>query len=144
VRLARIIDPTTLEILSLAHESDASRLETGASVKFIADDYLMNPRKATIKHVGILALSKIEEPVFASTFGGRVAVRESPDGENIPDNAVFKVHANIELTKEDVMNGLNGSSRAVTGIAFIKAKPESYATLIWRRIKGVLIREVDF
>ncbi|MEO0721515.1 MAG: HlyD family efflux transporter periplasmic adaptor subunit [Pseudomonadota bacterium] len=136
-RLVRIVDPTRFEIKAMAAETSIARIMDGAEVKFIPDDPAAPTLDATTHTIATAAVVAIDEPAFAQTSGGRLAVREDADGRLVPETAVFEV-------RSDVLAETGTVTRSLTGVAMIDARAESPAEAVWRRVAGVLLRETDF
>ncbi len=134
--LGRIAEVATYDIIALPNEKDVSRINRASHVKFIPDDILLRPRSGTVREISATALRSIDEPVFASVFGGRVAVREDEKGDLLPESAVFELRAHMH----DALD----VQKTIPGVAVISAQGEAPIRAIWRRVTGILVREADF
>ncbi len=134
--VARLVDTEHSEILSFISENQVERIAANAQVKFIADNLFEPPLSARVNFIAPTSEDLLTEPIFSSEFRGPIAVKPTEGGGMKPVSAIIRMKAQpgeqVEL------------SRAVRGIVKIKAKPQSPAKAIWRRIAQVLLRETDF
>ncbi len=136
--LADIINFDKAELIAMPQEQQVTRIAVDNHVKFIADDLTINKRLGKIVSIGGTSKKSVETPAFSSLYGGPIAVREDKFGKHIPDTAIVEVRADMSAVRPSDLK------MTVLGVAHIKAKPESFLKMSWRRIISVFIREADF
>ena len=139
--IARVVDTSRTEILLFASENHMERIEAEAPVKFIADGLFERPVKAKLNFIAPTSEEILTESIFASDYRGPIAVKPTKDGQMKPVSAIIRMKA-APLKNKHIQS--SQTAQAIRGVAHIKAKPESPAKAIYRRIAQVLLRETDF
>mgnify|MGYP000583787347 CR=1 FL=1 len=140
--LGRIVQPGQVRLTGFAPEIGIARIAPGAHAVFIADDIRMPKFTAQITAIAPTAEAVLAEPVLASSYAGKIAVRPAQGNSKslIPASAIARLDA--KLTRP--LDAPEIPPRAIRGALRIKAKPQSPASAIWRRVSAVLLREADF
>jgi len=82
------------------------------------------------------ALRELDQRFMASNHGGEIAVRETAEGELVPIRALYRIRFRLETDALSIHHVGVGDVR-------ISAKPESFLQPAWRRVIGVLCREMS-
>ncbi len=129
---ARVVASTPTEARCYVSEEDIGRLAPGGRATFIPEDPLMPRQSGSIIEVSGTGSRAIELPYLASVFGGAVAADRDQGGEIKPRSGHHRVR--VALYGPPV-------KRAVRGTLHLSAASESIASVIWRRVLKVLVRE---
>lgn len=133
-RLLSVVDVGESEIDAYVYESDLSRIAVGNSATFYPDGGFLSSLEARVTTIDRANTRLLPEAYLASRFGGAIPVRETPQGELVPERAVYR----IVLTPE---HGAEAPARVLRGRLVIKGKAESLAARAWRSVLAVLVRE---
>ena len=134
--LARLVDDSASEIISVLDEEVVERVSVGVSAVFIADDPQIAKVPAALASIAPAAQDTLETPYFSDLYGGPVAVEEDDQGRSVTVRSVFsaKLRPDISVIVE----------REQRGIVRLQGEAESLARSIWRRVAAVFIREATF
>ncbi|MEO0496700.1 MAG: HlyD family efflux transporter periplasmic adaptor subunit [Pseudomonadota bacterium] len=147
-QLAVIVAPGAGVVRGLVAEADLVRLAAGDVAQFVPDDAARPSVSLTVSSVAQVGVSAVEEPYFASTLGGPVAVREEEDGALRPVNAAYEVRLDIEAA------GSNGDApdsfepgtptHVQRGVVVAHGEARSFYEAGRAHILKVLVRESGF
>lgn len=133
-RLLSVVDVGESEIDAYVYESDLSRIAVGNTATFYPEGGFLSSLEARVTTIDRANTRLLPEAYLASRFGGAIPVRETPQGELVPERAVYR----IVLTPE---HGAEAPARVLRGRLVIKGKAESLAARAWRSVLAVLVRE---
>lgn len=136
-KLATVVDPSDVRVEAYLPEDQLSRIELGMPARF----YPENPEHGVIDlevaDIEFMGTPELDNLYLASTFGGNVAVRESPQGDLLTVRSHYKIHL-MPVDKSLTVN------QVVRGTAVIEGNRISLFNQIRRRIVAVFIRETGF
>ena len=131
-KLLTLIDYAGGEVIAYLGESDLSAIQEGA-VGWFYPDGGSRPRQAVeLVEVEEFALDTLEQGYVASSYGGSLDVRDSKDGEFIPQRATYRVHLRTDAPSQD---------RVMRGQLVLKAESRSKLAMFWRQVLGIWRRE---
>jgi putative peptide zinc metalloprotease protein len=133
-RLLSVIDAGQSEIDAYVYESDVSRIAVGNAATFYPDGGFLSSLDARVAAIDRANTRLLPEPYLASRFGGAIPVRETPQGELVPERAVYR----IVLAPG---HGAETPVRVLRGRVVIKGSAQSLAARAWRAVLAVLVRE---
>jgi putative peptide zinc metalloprotease protein len=135
-RLARIVADERSEIVVALAEDVVNRVSIGVPGIFVPDDPQREKIGATLVEIAPAAQRTLESPHFSSRYGGRIAIEQDRNGNEIVAGSVFgaRLQPNLDLAPES----------EVRGVVRLEGEPESIARAVWRRVAAVLIRESAF
>ena len=135
--MAQLISPTSVYVEAVLRETELALIEPGDAAKFVPDEIEIAAIAAKVVAIERANLRSLHIPYLQSTFGGKVAVRQDDNGNQIPEQSVFRMTLHLdELPKIE--------NRVIRGVAKVEGKPASLASRIYRRVAAVLIRESGF
>ncbi|MBF0471778.1 MAG: HlyD family efflux transporter periplasmic adaptor subunit [Gammaproteobacteria bacterium] len=132
-----IRDPERVEITAYLPESDITRLRLQQKGLFYPDGGGFEPFEVEVTEIEDLGLDEILQPMVASLFGGRVAVRENSSGEMIPVTATYRVQLQPSAQRSEPLRQLRGTV-VVNGVT------ESFFSRSYRKVVAILVRESGF
>jgi putative peptide zinc metalloprotease protein len=139
--VARIIDPTRLDVQAFVSEADAARLQQGAGARFVPNDTMLASRPARIIMVSNSAIRTLDPPELSSRFGGPILV-DAPDtearGELRPRQPLYRVQLMTPLRRGNVT-----FVQPLMGEAIIAARPESVGGRWFRQVMVLFRREAS-
>ena len=140
-RMVRLSDP--LAILRSSRERRAvgyvgddhlDRIATGTVGRFVPDDPSLSSVDVTVERIGAGGVSSVDVPFLASVYGGPIAVEREGQGRLRPVSARYQVDLALEASPpEQVMRGL----------VVMPGERVMLATLLWRQVMKVLVREMS-
>jgi putative peptide zinc metalloprotease protein len=133
-RLLAVMQPDRALIEAYVSESDLGRIGVGTEAVFHPEEGWSEPTKAHVVRIERANARVLAEPYLASRFGGGIPVRETRNGEWIPESAVYRVTLAPDGTQA-------APSRVLRGHAVLSGAPESLAARAWRRVVAVWVRE---
>ncbi|MEM1364375.1 MAG: HlyD family efflux transporter periplasmic adaptor subunit [Pseudomonadota bacterium] len=139
-QLAVIVAPGAGSVRGLVAEADLPRLSSGDVARFVPDDASQPSIDLNVTSVSKLGITTVQEPYFASTHGGPVAVRQEDDGELRPVNAAYEVRLSV-ANGADKSGGLDHVQR---GVVVAKADAQSFFDSARKRVLAILVRESGF
>ncbi|MEO0394224.1 MAG: hypothetical protein AAF213_13455, partial [Pseudomonadota bacterium] len=93
------------------------------------------------------ALDTLSSPILADRYGGPIAVEmSSPDDQTLtPQNATFVARFSLD-NQDPLVSQLTASAQQwqQIGTGVISTEPVSIASNIFRRVRGILLRELAF
>jgi len=137
LQLALVVNQHDLFIEAYFMEERVNQLEAGDAGRFYPDNHSLPPFEVTVTEVGHSAMTVLDEPFQASTYGGDIAVRPQPDGSLVPNRATYKVR----LKPGD---GVYTTDRILTGTVKVSGQSQSIIGHLWQTIVAVVIRESGF
>ncbi len=135
--LAKLVQPTSQELLAFTPETDLSRLEVGQQAWFIPDDPARPSMRAQVREVRQIDEGASMTPYFASVFGGEIPVRQDDQGNVHPESALYRVTLDVE-------QGVAPENQAVKGIIHVTGHPQSVVDRLQDVVFAVIIRETGF
>ena len=136
LRLARIVDGRQYKIEAFVAEQDLARVHPGAAGRFYPDRDHARVVSGRVAGADPTSLRRIESAYMASTYGGRLAARVSPDGLTAQDS-VYRVRlAPVSLD--------DGPGQILVGIFRLEAPPACPLAGLARRAMALIIRESGF
>ncbi|HEX9490522.1 MAG TPA: site-2 protease family protein [Stellaceae bacterium] len=133
-RLLSVVDAGESEIDAYVYESDVQRIAVGNTASFYPEGGFLSSLEARVTTIDRANTRLLPETYLASRFGGAIPVRETPQGELVPERAVYR----IVLAPE---HGAEAPARVLRGRLVIKGSAESLAARAWRSVLAVLVRE---
>jgi putative peptide zinc metalloprotease protein len=133
-RLMSLVDVGESEIDAYVYESDMHRIAVGNTATFYPDGGFLSSLDARVTAIDRANTRILPDGYLASRFGGAIPVRETPQGELVPERAVY----HIMLAPDQ---GAEAPARVLRGRLVIKGRAESLAARAWRSIVAVLVRE---
>jgi len=135
-RLMRISSPLAQDLIAFPKEKDIHRLNDNTAFVFVSDDALAPKITGRITALPPTSEAIISDRLLTSLAGGPLAVNVNEKDQLIAQTPVFKLRG----------TATNGESltRAQRGMVTLKASPQSPASVLWRSVMRVLIRETDF
>lgn len=135
--LAVVIDRSASLVEAYLPERDLHRLAIGAEGRFYPADLDRQPVPVRVTAVDGASSRALGEPMLASTYGGRIAVREGEDGTLIPETPVYRVLLSGQPPLPD-------QARMESGEVRLEAGRASIAHRLWQDVVAVAIRESGF
>ncbi len=135
--LARLIEPSEVELVALTPETDLARLAVGQKAKFIPDDPMRPISHAQIKEIREIDEETVVIPYLASVFGGDIAVRQDQEGNLYPETAIYRVTL-------DPIDQQPLDSQVVKGLIHITGDPRSLIGRASDVVMATLVREMGF
>lgn len=132
--LLSVVAAGEAKIEAYVFESDLRRIAVGDEATFYADGGFLSALEARITAIDRANTRLLPEAYLASGFGGGIPVRETRQGELVPERAVYR----IVLAPE---HGAEAPPRVLRGRLAIKGSAESLAARAWRSVLAVLVRE---
>jgi putative peptide zinc metalloprotease protein len=133
-RLMSLVDVGESEIDAYVYESDMHRIAVGNTATFYPDGGFLSSLDARVTAIDRANTRILPDGYLASRFGGAIPVRETPQGELVPERAVY----HIMLAPDQ---GAEAPARVLRGRLVIKGRAESLAARAWRSVVAVLVRE---
>jgi putative peptide zinc metalloprotease protein len=134
-RLLSVVDTSQSEIDAYVYESDVHRIEIGSTAVFYPDGGFVSSLEARVTAIDRANTRLLPDAYLASRFGGAIPVRETPQGELVPERAVYRVVLAPERGADEA------PPRVLRGRLVIKGSAESVAARVWRSVLAVLVRE---
>jgi len=113
-------------------------VRAGDSARFYADDPRMLRLDGTVLQVDSVDTRVLQEPYLASALGGDIPVRSGPDGEAVPEQAVYRVRVRLAATMAEV------PLRVSRGQLRLSGDDRSLAMRFWTFLAGAVLRESGF
>jgi len=135
--LATLIQPDTGELLALSPETEVQRLSVGQVATFIPNNPMRPILKARVQEIRQVDEGRTILPYFASIYGGTVPVRETQDGQLLPESAMYRVNLTL-------FDNHSEKNQVITGIIQVNGPPKSLLAKARDLILPVLIRELGF
>ncbi|MEO0637284.1 MAG: HlyD family efflux transporter periplasmic adaptor subunit [Pseudomonadota bacterium] len=138
-QLAVIVAPGEGVVRGLVAEADIGRIDPGVAARFVPDDAAQPSIDLSVTAVSNVGIEAVEEPYFASTLGGPVAVREEEDGALRPVQSAYEVRLEQAASNTDTLVRSHASVQRGVVVAHGEARSlfESFKT----RALSVLVRE---
>jgi len=136
--LAILVDKSTLEVYAYATEDQLERIQNDTVSYFYAENLHLKPVRVRVTEIDRASTTSLVEPILASTYGGPIAIKDTPTMQLVPQEALYRIRMAIEETNVELQDTI------LRGTVHIKATSESWLQKIWRQIGAVLIRESDF
>ncbi|HEX7968850.1 MAG TPA: site-2 protease family protein [Stellaceae bacterium] len=133
-RLLSVVDVGQGEIDAYVYESDLHRIAVGNAATFYPDSGFLSALKARVTAIDRANTRVLPEAYLASRFGGAIPVRETRQGELVPERAVYRIVLEPE-------HATDAPPRVLRGRLVIKGSTESLAARAWRSVLAVLVRE---
>ncbi|HWG78302.1 MAG TPA: site-2 protease family protein [Stellaceae bacterium] len=133
-RLLSVIDTGESEIEAYVYESDVSRIALGNVATFHPDGSFLSSFDARVTAIDRANTRFLPDAYLASRFGGTIPVRETPQGELVPERAIYR----IVLAPE---HGAGAPAQILRGRVVIRGRAESLVARAWRAVLAVLVRE---
>jgi len=133
-RLFSVVDADHSEIDAYVYEADVHRIAIGSTATFYPDGGFVSSLDARVTTIDRATTRQLPETYLASRFGGAIPVRETPQGELVPERAVYRIVLAPEHDAE-------APARVLRGRLVIKGSAESLAARAWRSVLAVLVRE---
>lgn len=137
--LATLADKTTIGGFAYVTEHQLERITQGAAAYFYPDNsglITVRMRVAEIDRASSTSLH--EQPVLASTLGGPIPTRETPNGMLVPEQALYRLRLSVGQLPPDLQSTVS------RGTVHIEAQSASWAQDIWHQVVAVLVRESGF
>lgn len=134
--LITVAQPGQVQVEILVEETDLGRLDSQQPVTLYPDQPEQAAFSCLSTEIETLALTNLSSGHLASVYGGPVAVNPTPDGRLVPNQAVYR------LTSTQC-NGA-GLIHEQLATAHLVSTPYSLLSGLWRRVKGIYIRETGF
>ncbi|MEL7485754.1 MAG: HlyD family efflux transporter periplasmic adaptor subunit [Pseudomonadota bacterium] len=112
-----------------------SRIETGAHAVFTPDHAERARRVGSVRTIGRMNAETIAVPALASRFNGPIAVSEN-------ERALTPLASRYSIVVEFDAD-VPPPAQILRGEITAKARSESFALMIWRRVAGVFVRETS-
>jgi putative peptide zinc metalloprotease protein len=133
-RLFSVVDADHSEIDAYVYEADVQRIAVGSTATFYPDGGFLSSLDARVTTIDRATTRQLPEPYLASRFGGAIPVRETPQGELVPERAVYRI---VLVPEHDA----EAPTHVLRGRLVIKGSAESLAARAWRSVLAVLVRE---
>lgn len=128
-----LIDPSSALIEAYVEELDMARIAPGAAARFYPEDPARAAMEVVVVEIDRVSTRHLQEPALASVHGGAIAVRETADGQLVPEKPVYRVR----LRPRDV----TAPSQLIRGSVRIDGERQSFIAQLWRTAVGVMVRE---
>lgn len=138
LKIASVVDTENMEIVAYLEEGQLDRVELGDSAKFFPENIENGVLDAYVRGIDRVAVTELDNPYQASTFGGGVAVREDQDGAMNLVSSHYRIELGIYGTNE-----LN-SDKVVRGTAIIDGSATSFFNRVRKQFVAVFLRESGF
>ena len=133
--IALVVAPGAAVVRGYVRDGKADLLAIGADGTFYPDSYLANSRPAQLTSIAYAASPRIDILSLASTNGGPIAARPTPDHGFSPDYAIYPASFAVDQP---------ALPRVQRGIVLIDGERESIAASAFRNVARVLVRESGF
>ncbi len=121
--IAHVVTPSDYDVQAYVPEDDIWRLEQGALGTFVASDAGGPSRSAKLVEISSSAISRLEQPILASTNGGPIAVDK--DGEELaPREALYRIRM---IAEKGAVSGEDYQIQLVPGAVQIRTDGRSFA-----------------
>ena len=120
----------------LVAEEDLYRLSLGDKGLFITGSGAVGPLEITIISISPGALTELNKAELSSLKGGPLPTRQGPNGQLWPARAVYLVRCAVE--------GLDRAPAALTGLANLKGRRQSFFQRAYSYLSTVFVREASF
>jgi putative peptide zinc metalloprotease protein len=124
------------DLVAYADESQLHRIPAEGRGRL----YLKGHDGAVAVRIAVIetgALRELDQPFMASNHGGEIAVREAAEGKLVPVRAIYRIRFKFDGDMAPIRHVSLGSVR-------LEAAPESFLQAAWRRVVGVIRRELSF
>ncbi|MDA8708151.1 biotin/lipoyl-binding protein [Hellea sp.] len=135
-RLLRVSSPLAQELVAFPKEKDIYRLTEHTAFVFISDDALAPKITGRITALPPTGEAIISDRLLTSLADGPLAVNVNEKDQLIAQTPVFKLRGTS--TDGDHL------TRTQRGMVTLEASPQSPASVLWRSVMRVLIRETGF
>ena len=129
-----IAGTTSALIEAFIPEWDFARVSPGAAAVFIADNPDIPPVPGVVEAVDSVGVRSLDNPYFASKFGGGVPVRETADGRLVPESAHYRVTIRVHDPRLRI-------AQMTRGEVTLEAERRSLLSRAWTTVYAVFIRE---
>ena len=119
--LIAVLDPKQPRLTAYVDESELGRLEVGDAGRFHPEGGAWPVFPVEITSIDRVDLARLDEPYSASVYGGGLAVREGPEEEWVPVEALYRVRLRAVIDTDPpprVLRGrvaLEGERRSLGG-----------------------------
>ncbi|MFP8967719.1 HlyD family efflux transporter periplasmic adaptor subunit [Pokkaliibacter sp. CJK22405] len=137
--LARIVDTAELRARGYAEDSAVTRIESGMTGTFYADDPHQPARNVTLTHIAPTGSATLSLPSLASDKEGPIAVRRNKEGEAEPLKAQYAVDFAASTA-----SGQPLPTQRQRGVVVLEGERESLLGGWLRHMAAVFIRESGF
>jgi putative peptide zinc metalloprotease protein len=138
LKVATVVDTENMEITAYLEEGQLDRIELGMPAKFYPENIENGVVDAYVRAIDMVAVTELDNPYQASTFGGGVAVREDQDGTMSLVSSHYRIELGIYGTDE-----LN-KDKIVRGTAVIEGNAVSFFSRVRKQFVAVFLRESGF
>ncbi|MGB5305153.1 MAG: HlyD family efflux transporter periplasmic adaptor subunit [Gammaproteobacteria bacterium] len=137
-RLAMVVDTGALHIEAYIPETALARLSSTSEGEFFPQQPDIKPFPVRVSSISQAALTVMEEPWQASSYGGDIPVRQQSDGTLVPNQSFYQVQLLPVADAAPVIGHL------LRGQVRIEGEPRSIITRVWQSVAAVVIRESGF
>jgi putative peptide zinc metalloprotease protein len=131
--LARLVQQQEAQAQIFVNENDVTRIRPGAHARLILHRADPQALDAVVTEIDQTATHILPEALLASSYGGPIAVRNSPNGELMTNEAWYRVSLKVQAALP------NQQLSAVA--AHIEGERQSVLWNFLRQVFGLLIRE---
>lgn len=131
--LARVISSGDAFAYIYVNESDVARIHEGAQARIVLHRPDSKAFDAVVTNIDRSASHNLPHPMLASNHGGPIAVRNTPNGELLSNDALYRVTLKAGPGTANQQMGLV--------VAHIEGERQSLLGLFLRQVAGTLIRE---
>ncbi|MEN0087317.1 MAG: HlyD family efflux transporter periplasmic adaptor subunit [Pseudomonadota bacterium] len=137
-QLAVIVAPGASVVRGLLPEAELARVDAGDQARFVPDDAAQPSVDLKVSTIAQVGISAVQEPYFASTLGGPVAVREEEDGSLRPVNAAYEVR--LALASSETPQ----PEHVQRGVVVAQGEARSFFDTARTQVLKILVRESGF
>ncbi|PCJ40593.1 MAG: hypothetical protein COA71_10125 [SAR86 cluster bacterium] len=138
LKIATVVDTDNLEVVAYLEEGQLDRIELGMPAKFFPENIENGVLDAYVRSIDLVAVTELDNPYQASTFGGAVAVREDRDGTMNLVSSHYRIELGIYGTDE-----IN-TEKVVRGTVVIEGRASSFFNRVRKQFVAVFLRESGF
>jgi putative peptide zinc metalloprotease protein len=136
--LLRVVTDDRYDVRAYAPETAGWRLIPGTVGRFIPNDAMAASWRVRLDEAGSVAVSRLGDPLLASTNGGPIAVVPDPaDRAVAPKDPMLVLHLVAERRAG------TGILQPMAGRVVVPARGDSVAAAIWRSIGRIMVRETS-
>lgn len=136
-RIGVVMVPDTARLEAWLAEADTDAVRIGDTARFYPDDVSQAPFDVIVESVETASTRQLPEPYLASTHGGPIAVRQTRQGELMPETPVYRIGLRPVDARE-------APAQVVLGTVRIDGERRSLAARAFRAAMAVLVRESGF
>ena len=136
--LAHLHQPGEEQIRAYVDEDRLQHIEVGQKGLFFPKDPTLPTFPVRVVNIELSALARLEWPHLASVYDGPLAVRQDDTERLIPENALYRIHLNLEDSSPTVPKAI------LLGEVSLLGKKTRLGTRVWHAVMAVLVRESGF